>query len=495
MGLRVNNNIAALNSYNSLQKSDKAMGASLSKLSSGYRINKAADDAAGLVVSEGLRSQIGGLTQASRNAQDGVNVAQTVDGALGTQTSILQRMRDLAVQASNSGSQDATATAAANSEFQQLSNELTRISSTTSFGSQQLLSGNYNGTFQIGANATTNDKLNVDLTANIFGTPVPSTSGSAQTFVATSTSATGYAYNSGDRISISDGTNSVVLTLTATTASATDLKNALTTAASAAGVSGKFNFGTTTAGALTVTSGTVGARGNTTINTVTAAGATGTIAGGKSVATTATAIGASYGTAASFSVQVGTANAITVNLTRTTGTAADTLNDINSALSGSGATASLSGGTTGTLIITSNSPLVVTDGTATPLGAIVTSGAAGVDPVLASPSGFSATGLRLDTVSLTADPNAAIKAVDNALKGVNSARATVGAVQNRFENAISNLAVSIENVTASESAIRDTDMAAEMTKFTKNQILTQAGTSMLAQANSSTQNILTLLRG
>jgi len=301
MGLRIANNIAALNSYRNLNKTDKAVSGSLEKLSSGFRINKAADDAAGLSVSENLRSQIGGLTVASRNAQDGVNVAQTADGALTETTAILQRMRDLAVQAANGGSQDTVAQGAANTEFGQLSSELTRIANTTKFGTQSLLSGSYNGTFQVGAYSTSNDQLSLDLTS---------------------------------------------------------------TGASLSG-----------------------------------SGITGFTASGLGVAT-----------------------------------------------AGSGATTTLS--LTGSDV------------------------AAGVT-----------------------NAQSAISALDKALQGVSTARATIGALQNRFEHTINNLSVSIENLTASESQIRDTDMAAEMTKFTKNQILTQAGTSMLSQANSASQNVLSLLRG
>src|SRR4051812_33071151 len=139
MGLRINNNIAAFNAYRNLSVTDMHMSKSLEKLSSGYRINRAADDAAGLAISEGLRSQIGGLKVAVRNAQDGISVVQTAEGALNESQAILQRMRDLAVQASNGGSQDSTAQAAADTEFKQLQKELDRIASTTSFGNTQLL--------------------------------------------------------------------------------------------------------------------------------------------------------------------------------------------------------------------------------------------------------------------------------------------------------------------------------------------------------------------
>jgi flagellin len=140
MGLRINQNIAAQNAYRNLSVTDGQMSKSLEKLSSGYRINRAADDAAGLSISEGLRSQIGGLKVAVRNSQDGISVAQTAEGALNEVTSILQRMRDLSVQASNGGSNDPDAKGAAQKEFGQLNEELDRIGKTTSFGKSKALS-------------------------------------------------------------------------------------------------------------------------------------------------------------------------------------------------------------------------------------------------------------------------------------------------------------------------------------------------------------------
>src|SRR4051794_24320922 len=154
MSLRINQNIAALNAHRNLSVTDGQMSKSLEKLSSGFRINRAADDAAGLVTSEGLRSQVGGLKVAVRNAQDGISVVQTAEGALNEVHSILQRMRDLAVQAGNTGSQDTTAVAAAQQEFDALSTEINRIGSTTSFGNTKLLDGNFGQTQGIqGSNA------------------------------------------------------------------------------------------------------------------------------------------------------------------------------------------------------------------------------------------------------------------------------------------------------------------------------------------------------
>src|SRR5690242_7946338 len=146
MGLRINQNIAAQNAYRNLSVTDSQMSKSLEKLSSGFRINRAADDAAGLSISEGLRAQIGGLKVAVRNTQDGVSVAQTAEGSLNEVTSILQRMRDLSVQASNSGATDSDAAAAANKEMTQLNAELDRIGSTTAFGKQKLLDGTFGAT-------------------------------------------------------------------------------------------------------------------------------------------------------------------------------------------------------------------------------------------------------------------------------------------------------------------------------------------------------------
>ena len=292
MSLRINSNIASMNAYRNLSTSDKNMQGSLEKLSSGLRINKAADDAAGLSISEGLKSQIGGLNVAARNAQDGVNVAQIADGALGESQAILQRMRDLAVQASNDGSQDGDAKKAANTEFKQLNKELDRIKDSTTFGSQKLLDGNYNGKFQVdassvGQNASSQIELNLSASAS------------------------------------TDGTD----------------------------------------GALT---------------------------------------------------------------------------------------------------------------------------AGGID-------GLDSTGLGTDSLDLESDASGAIDALDTALKGVSTVRSNIGAYQNRFEHTINNINTAIENLTASKSAITDTDMAKEMTSFTKSQILQQAGTSMLAQANQGPQGVLKLL--
>jgi flagellin len=276
MGLRINQNIAAMNAYRNLTVTEGQLNKSLERLSSGYRINRAADDAAGLVISENLRSQVGGLKVAVQNAQDGISVVQTAEGALTEVHSILQRMRDLSVQSSNGGGTDATSRAAAQSEITQLNSELDRISATTRYGGNKLLDGTFTGqVFQVGANNTANDRVSVSINA--------------------------------------------------------------------------------------------------------------------------------------------------------------------------------------------------TDST--------TLGVNAVD------------------VSTVAGAQSAIDSIDTAISTVSTERANLGAVQNRFEHTIANLNVAAENLSASESRVRDTDMAQEMVSFTRAQILQQAGTAMLAQANQVPQTVLQLLRG
>jgi flagellin-like hook-associated protein FlgL len=172
VGLRVNSNIAALNAYRNLSVTDGQMSKSLEKLSSGFRINRAADDAAGLAISEGLRSQIGGLKVAVRNTQDGISVVQTSEGALTETHSILQRMRDLSVQAANGGGMNDDAKNSIQSEMTQLKAELNRIADTTTFNGKKLLDGTYNENFQVGANSGETIAVNIGTSMGSAGLKV-----------------------------------------------------------------------------------------------------------------------------------------------------------------------------------------------------------------------------------------------------------------------------------------------------------------------------------
>lgn len=269
--MRINQNALAINAYRNLSATNVTLGKSLEKLASGFRINRAADDAAGLVISQGLRAQTAGLRQATRNAQDGISVVQTAEGALNEVHTMLERVRTLAVQAANTGGNSTEARTALQNEVTQLGAEISRIASSTKFGTEELLDGTYSGTFQVGANA-------------------------------------------GETISI--------------------------------------GIGASVTGAGTAVSG----------------------------------------------------------------------------------------------------------------------------------------------LDLVGSASAAITAVDTQIGNISTLRGQLGAVQNRFESVVNNLNVTVENLVASESRIRDTDMASEMTTFTRNQILSQAGTAMLSQANGVPQTVLSLLR-
>src|SRR5689334_21754796 len=232
MGLRINQNIAAQNAYRNLSITDSQMSKSLEKLSSGFRINRAADDAAGLSISEGLRAQIGGLKVAVRNTQDGVSVAQTAEGSLNEVTSILQRMRDLSVQASNAGATDSDAAAAANKEMTQLNAELDRIGSTTAFGKQKLLDGTFGATVTTKVVAGTNTIAATDAASTTPGSiptlpdTVTTKNGSTWTFTLTEVAGSSKDPNGKD-ISATGTPITVTVNSVDPTASAQDLAKAV----------------------------------------------------------------------------------------------------------------------------------------------------------------------------------------------------------------------------------------------------------------------------
>jgi flagellin len=433
MGMSVNTNIAAMNAYRNLSTTNEHMSKSLERLSSGYRINKASDDAAGLAISEGLRSQIGGMTQAVRNTQDGTSVVQTAEGALSTTTSILQRMRDLSVQASSNGSLNDDAKSSIQKEMSQLKSELTRIADTTTFNGTKLLDGNYRGTFQVGANAGETISVNVGRAASAKGLGVDGVdvTGNGK-YTAASAAAAG-------KVSTANASSGAAALLTITAATGQDFGSASGTAASFDNLTGQISFGGKTFDLGSVDYSISAADGFTA-----ASGAgTGTKDGSVSQAEALAALNAAAKTALGLTTAPFSASGSNLEFKVTD--KVDNYTDTSGyAIGGAGATAAQISAATATF-----------------------SGATGAED--------------------------AIKAIEGAIKSVSSQRADLGAIQNRFEHTVNNLNTAIENTTASESRIRDTDMAAEMTNFTRSQVLTQAGTSMLAQANQSTQSILKLL--
>jgi flagellin-like hook-associated protein FlgL len=416
VGLRVNNNIAALNAYRNLSATDGQMSKSLEKLSSGFRINRAADDAAGLAISEGLRSQIGGLKVAVRNTQDGISVVQTAEGALTETHSILQRMRDLSVQAANDGGMNTDAKGNIQSELSQLKSELDRIANTTTFNGKKLLDGSFNAAFQVGSNSGETISFAVGSVGKGMNASGLGVAGVDVTAAATG-AATGVANNATDTAN-----GSVAITFT-----------------------GAVDFGGATANDFTKLNGTVSF-------------------GGKSFDLGSVEYQASD-----------TTNAL--RLAR--------LNDAAEAAFGLASTVNPFSVGTGTPASQPNTTVVFTApintaGYTDGAGAVT---ASAIDIAKATPTFAQATGA-----------SAAIDALDTAIKTVSTQRADLGAIQNRFDHTINNLNVAVENLTASESRIRDADMAQEMVQFTRNQILSQAGTAMLAQANQASQGVLSLLR-
>ena len=238
MSLVINTNVAALNAYNNLNMNQTNLDSAFAQLSSGLRINKAADDSSGLAISQGLTSQINGLTQANSNVQDGINVAQIADGSLGTVQNVLQRMRTLVVQAANTGTQDPTSLSAIESEMKSLNGELDNISSQTTFGSTNLLDGSYKGVFQVGSNGGAANAITLDLTSGNGFNGVSSTelgvgasSGASGSADPTSTGFTGVASGSLSTLNIvkynSTGYTANDVTGTATTYTSTQAEDDL----------------------------------------------------------------------------------------------------------------------------------------------------------------------------------------------------------------------------------------------------------------------------
>jgi flagellin len=397
MGVRINTNIEALNAQRNLGATAAAFGKSVEKLSSGLRINRAADDAAGLAISEKLRAQVRGLNQAQRNAQDGISMVQTAEGALNEVHSMLQRMRELGVQASNS-TLSQTDAQSVNTEIVALQAEINRVTGATTFNGQNLLTGSLSAS-QTGGTATVGLALATGAAATISAINVSAAKANT-TYTITAAGA--------------------VLTL------ADGVGNSQAITASAIGASGSE---TLSWGTLGVSMTIVGAAAKTGANI------------GTDLTTLTVITGANAG--ANFQIGANASDSLAVGFANATTSAAGY----------------------GTLFTAGTGEVAVF-----------------TNAVNAAPA------------TIVASAQALITSVDTALAFVSSSRGNFGAVQNRLEHTIASLGVASENLAASESRIRDLDVAAEMVNFTKTQILQQAGTAILAQANSAPQSILSLLK-
>ena len=396
MSMRINTNIEALNAQRNLGVTANAFAKSVEKLSSGLRINRAADDAAGLAISQKLDAQVTGLNQAQRNAQDGISMVQTAEGALNEVHSMLQRIRELAVEAANSTLSSGDA-ASVSTEITALRAEIDRIAKSTTFNGQNLLTGALSVS-QSGGGLAVGAALNTTTNATISAVDV---SGARASTTYTLTS------QAGGKVTLSDGT----------------------------GLSQQ------------VTLSAIGASGTETVNFA-------------NLGVKLTVVGNSAKTAADLATDMA-------------GLAQPTV------VTGAGTGANFQiGANSGDYLGVSFADAQITAGGYGTWNADITA--------FATATG-NGTGI------ITAAQNL-ISSSDTAIGYISTTRGNLGAVQNRLEHTTASISVASENLNASESRIRDLDVASEMVNFTKTQILQQAGTAILAQANSAPQNILSLLR-
>ena len=478
MALTVNTNVASLTAQRNLTGSQGMLSTSLERLSSGLRINSAKDDAAGLAISERFTAQIRGLNQGVRNANDGISLAQTAEGALKEVTSNLQRIRELAVQSANA-TNSSSDRAALQSEVAQLRAEIDRVATNTSFNDIALLDGTFTSkVFQVGAGAT--ETVSIDS----IGSAKSNTLGLRQGFTVT-----------GQSIGTASDTANAGLTVTidgVTTTFASAANDAKAIAynlnTSGLGFVATANANVVDAGATSDT-GTTGNTDSFTLNGVTinvTKGADATTSrtnavnaiNAQSSATGVTA--ADDGSAVVLTAADG--RNITVGTITSGGAGDSVIGDYGLASNTSGATLDIS--YTAPTGVTGN---VVFADTAGEFG--VTIGTAGTIAI-----GGTGTAVSAIDISSASGATTAITSIDAALSTINGTRATLGSYQNRFESVVANLQTTAENLSASRSRIVDADFAAETANLTKAQILQQSGIAMLAQANAIPQNVLALLQ-
>ena len=477
----INTNTASLNAQRNLSTSQSALSTSLQRLSSGLRINSAKDDAAGLAISERFTSQIRGLDQAKRNANDGVSLLQTAEGSLQSTGDILQRVRELSVQSANA-TNSAGDRKAIQAEVGQLLSEADRISQTSEFNGLKLLDGSFgSASFQVGANAgQTIQATTANFRTNNYGN---NQSSAAPPATLSGSTATAYAGGTFDIQGLKTATVTATTGDTAQTLAATiNGKTADTGVTATAKTEEAVKFTANGVYSLAVSSDNATASNVTfTVGANNASGLASAVSAFNDVSST-TGVTAKLNDAKDGLV-----------LTNVAGN--------NISLKNSSATSTFTAASIGADGTATSAATVATGGTAVTMGYISMNSDKGfsLGSVTAN-NGVAAGPATLNSVSSidvsTVDgSNKALKILDSALASVNSQRATFGALQSRFETAVSNLESTSENLSASRSRIQDTDFASETAKLTRGQILQQAGTAMLAQANSLPNGVLSLLRG
>ncbi|AGI23639.1 flagellin domain-containing protein [Pseudomonas sp. ATCC 13867] len=503
MALTVNTNIASLNTQRNLGSSSNALNTSLQRLSTGNRINSAKDDAAGLQISNRMTSQISGLNVAVRNANDGISLSQTAEGALQQSTNILQRMRDLSLQSAN-GTNDATDRKALQKEVSALQDELTRIADTTTFGGRKVLDGSFtNVDFQVGSNARETISVSVGAaSSDDLGThAVKGRSAAATTSFGTATAAAA-------ALPTTNGMTASTLTITGPDGQATTASVGGATGSSAAAVAAAINAEESKTGVKaeartkTVISD-LGGVGDVSLSLTGKGGAAVPITANISDATDLSSLRDAINAKSSstgITAKIDDKGSLTLE-----SKAGDNIGitDLKvGALTGTAATATVKSYdfddnvvSTASLTATDDSTLVTGDIRATALSGFSIQASATDGKIFAT----TATNSAMDTVQSIdiSDVNGAQQAIgiiDSALAQIDNTRSSLGAVQNRFDNTIANLQSIAENVDSARSRIKDADFAAETATLSKNQVLQQAGTAILAQANQLPQSVLSLLR-
>jgi len=468
--MRIANNVSALNSWRQLTKNQKSVDASLEKLSSGFRINRAGDDPAGLVLSEKLRAQITGLKQAVKNTQDAASMMQTAEGSMQEMHSILNEIRSLVLHAKNSGAVDSTSIAADQSQVDEAISALDKIANNTLFGGKNLLNGSLTNKGTV-LNSTAVNNVTVGTTApsgtNLVEFVVSTIASRA---IVTSKADISAGVASAGNISVNGVAISLAIASQDATVAALNSafsSNGLDLTATKAGTTITINhnqYGLAHSVSVLDTGQIL--MGSATLVTDAGSDIVGTINGQ-----------AATGSGLTLTANAGTAYAGTaVTVTAGGGNATATYANAFSVTSG-GLTFQVGSEASDTV------STAITDVRAAALGGTA-GGATGLSSIRTG-----------GAYALATNPTTALAVIDEAIADVSTARAQLGAIQKyTLETKINSLNVALENVTASESRIRDVDMAAEMATFTKNQVLVQSATAMLAQANAQPQSILSLLQ-
>ena len=488
----INSNISAHNAQSSLAKNQVQLSQSMQRLSTGVRINSAKDDAAGLAISNRMTTDIRGFGVAIRNANDGISLAQTAEGHLSQITDNLQRIRELAVQSAN-GSNSASDRTAIDIESDQIVAEIERLATNSKFNNISLLDGTFTDkSFQISSDNGSSARISMSIASAKAGTlGVGSGSSYATSVVAGATTGTVALANGALSLngyttgaSVADGVSYVD-----DDSSAISIATAINAISASSGVTASV-AATTTTGTTVTGHATAIAAADVIINGVDigaiAAGATAVARGGQ-VAAAINAVTSQTGVTASFSTSTGAvalaaADGRNITVTTTANGAAATTG------LGSGGATTVTTNSKVTLSSTGSAGITVASSTAAALTA------AGLSSAYTAATATVGAGVSSIDLTTVAGSQAALTTLDAAIATVNKSRANLGAYQNRLQFAVSDLRVSSDNLSAARSRIMDTDYAAETTSLAKSQIISQAATAMLAQANQQPQTVLSLLK-